>query len=1374
MADGKVVIETDLDSSGIEKGIKNTQKSLKAQAASLAAVYRKQGMSASEALKKAWGDIERDSKTTTDTVEKNWDKSFEQLKNIAKRGLEVIRKAVTVTATSLVAVGTAATIVGSNFEEGMSKVAAISGATGADFEKLKEKAKQMGATTKFSATEAASAFEYMAMAGWKTTDMLGGIDGVMNLAAASGEDLALVSDIVTDAITAFGLSASDSGHFADVLAAASSNANTNVSMLGESFKYVAPIAGAMKYSVEDTSLALGLMANASIKGSMAGTSLKTSLANLASPTDSMAEVMEKYGISLTDADGSMKSLREVIDTLRSKMGGLDEATQTAAASTLFGKEAMAGMLAIINASEADYNKLASAVNNADGTAKNMADTMQDNLKGSITILKSSLEGLGIQIYESMETPLKNAANAGIKSVERISGAFKRGGLSGAVKEAGKMIDEFTDNLAESSKVAGDIINPLKNVTKQAFNLGKTALPSLVKVLRTTIKNMDILVPIVVAGYTALKAHTAITAAHVAVTKTIAAATTLWKNAQEALNIAVTKNPIGLVVTVLGTLVAGIGAYNLITGEAIDATSGLSEEQKKIIKNSKDAIENLKQEAAARQENLKSATAEMDASEALWSELQKCVDANGRVKSGYEARAQYISGELASALGVEIGLVDGIIQNYEDLDKSIKDVIASKKANAMVEAMDSDYTSAMKEQCELASQLVNDYNKLRESKDRNAKITEEMAELEHDLATVTTHTGEEIKIHTKRYYDLSKELDRVTAEVETNQAAFDASSAAMKDNEKVISDYNLILEAAMSGSTETINSALAEIQSGIDTSLQASSEAAYKQTEEISKTLLELLQGQEEGIVDLQQSVIDNTAQSMGIALNTMSDSSENMKKMLENAGAEGSSRMIAAMASANLSGNLSLEAQAGMEGFIAGFSGLDIETKEVWSQAWYGALEGLKGFEDLADPAKEGVDVFLESLREALDVNSPSRKVMDIFSYVWPGAEKGLDEGKDSVIEKAQTFIQEFLARFETSELNNNMSQTGINIMTSFAQGISSQTGNSQAAGTANALAANAGAASVVPTTEGKTWGFSFGSGITNAASTVSKAGLAAATAAKTGASTVNPTQVGSKFSTDLSSGMLSQSGTISNSGKKLAESAKKSAGGVNPSSTGKTFGSTYAAAVSGMQASAQAAGAAIASAANGLHGLASVSAHQAGANFGTGFGGGIRSAIGSAVNAAASLAQNALAAIKNKLDIHSPSRETTKLGEFTGEGMPIGIRKKIPEARKASDEMSDAILEGLDVEYQLGRMRAAMNMEKMVIGSNMTMKVVHEYTMENKGEIQKLSDMISNMKLRMAKEDIASLAREFAVITADNLEGMGMTCYEREFARVVRRAAET
>ena len=279
-----------------------------------------------------------------------------------------------------------------DFESMMSQVKAISGATGQAFDDLTAKAQEMGATTKFTATESAEAFNYMAMAGWKPQQMIDGISGIMSLAAASGEDLGTTSDIVTDALTAFGLSAGDSGHFADVLAQASANANTNVSMLGESFKYVAPVAGAMNYSVEDTSLALGLMANASIKGSMAGTALKTSLANMAAPTDSMAEAMDKYGISLTDSEGNMKSLRGAIDNLRGSLGGLSETEQTAAASTIFGKEAMAGMLAIINASEEDYNKLSTAIDNSKDAAEGMADTMLDNLKGSFTLMQSAIEG----------------------------------------------------------------------------------------------------------------------------------------------------------------------------------------------------------------------------------------------------------------------------------------------------------------------------------------------------------------------------------------------------------------------------------------------------------------------------------------------------------------------------------------------------------------------------------------------------------------------------------------------------------------------------------------------------------------------------------------------------------------------------------------------------------------------------------------------------------------------------------------------------------------------------------------------------------------------------------------------------------------------
>ena len=230
--------------------------------------------------------------------------------------------------TAIAGVVAASTNVGKEFEAQMSTVAAISGATGNELAALEAKAKEMGATTQFSATEAGQAMEYMAMAGWKSSDMVDGISGIMNLAAASGEDLASTSDIVTDALTAFGMTASDSGRFADVLAAASSNANTNVAMLGESFKYVAPLAGTLGYSAEDASIALGLMANAGIKGSQAGTSLKTALANMSAPTDKQAAAMEKLGLSLTDSEGNMKSMREVMVDMRSNFAGLSEAEQT--------------------------------------------------------------------------------------------------------------------------------------------------------------------------------------------------------------------------------------------------------------------------------------------------------------------------------------------------------------------------------------------------------------------------------------------------------------------------------------------------------------------------------------------------------------------------------------------------------------------------------------------------------------------------------------------------------------------------------------------------------------------------------------------------------------------------------------------------------------------------------------------------------------------------------------------------------------------------------------------------------------------------------------------------------------------------------------
>lgn len=321
----------------------------------------------------------------------------------------------------IVGLGVAAVKVGSDFDAAMSQVSATSGATGKDLQDLRDKAKEMGASTKFSASESAEAMNYMAMAGWNSKQMIAGLPGILNLAAASNESLANTSDIVTDALTAFGLTAEDSGHFADVMAKTSSSANTNVSLMGETFKQVAPLAGTLGFSVEDTSLAIGLMANAGIKGSQAGTSLKAALANLSSPTDKMKAKMKELGISMTDSNGQTKPLITIITELREKFGKLSKSQQTAAASTIFGKEAMSGMLAVINASDKDFNSLYENIKNADGAAEDMAKTMQDNLQGDLTTLSSALEGLGIKISEALTPVLREITQAVTEFISWLNG-----------------------------------------------------------------------------------------------------------------------------------------------------------------------------------------------------------------------------------------------------------------------------------------------------------------------------------------------------------------------------------------------------------------------------------------------------------------------------------------------------------------------------------------------------------------------------------------------------------------------------------------------------------------------------------------------------------------------------------------------------------------------------------------------------------------------------------------------------------------------------------------------------------------------------------------------------------------------------------------
>lgn len=336
-------------------------------------------------------------------------------KNIAKVG-QSMTKSLTL---PIIATGTACIKMASDFEAGMSRVQSISGATAEQIARLSEKAKQMGAQTKFSATEASEAFSYMAMAGWKTEEMLEGIEGIMYLAGATGEDLATTSDIVTDALTAFGLSASDTNKFVNVLAQTSANANTNVAMLGESFQYVAPVAGALGYSVEDVSTALGVMANSGIKASNAGTALRTLFSNLAKPTDQMKKAMDNLGISLTDSEGNMKDFNSLMLDMRAGFADLDEAQKASYASTIAGKLGMSGLLAIVNTSDSDFNKLSESIYNSAGACEEMYKVANDNLKGQLTILKSTVQSLAISFGERL-TPYVEKA---VKWLQNLTDKF---------------------------------------------------------------------------------------------------------------------------------------------------------------------------------------------------------------------------------------------------------------------------------------------------------------------------------------------------------------------------------------------------------------------------------------------------------------------------------------------------------------------------------------------------------------------------------------------------------------------------------------------------------------------------------------------------------------------------------------------------------------------------------------------------------------------------------------------------------------------------------------------------------------------------------------------------------------------------------------
>ncbi len=467
----------------------------------------------------------------------------------ANLGSEAIMGAINVLSNDLRQLAIYCYGVGTEFEAAMSQVEAISGAYGENLEALTKKAKDLGAATKFSATEVAQAMNYMAMADWDAEQMLAGIDGVIRLAAASGGDLAETSDIITDALTAFGMKAEDVGHFADVLAAASANANTNVSMLGESFKYVAPLAGTMGYSIDETAEMLGIMANSGIKASTAGTSMRTMLTNLAQGVEIEAAAFGKMEINAANADGSMKSLNEVLGELRSAFSLMTDEEKTNNAAIIAGDKALSGFLSLVNAGEADINKLRSAIENCDGAAEKMAETMQNNVAGKATILKSAIEGLGIAIYEKFSRAIGDSLDNVTEKIDNLNNSVVNGelgnSLDGLAESAGNAAEELIDFAGEVLPgFIGATTNVLKFLTD--FRVEIQAVLTAIIAYKAAMKAKDIFTSFVGSIKSIISAF-----------QGLKTATTAATTAQNAHNAAVSSNPYAIAAAAIGLLAGGL-------------------------------------------------------------------------------------------------------------------------------------------------------------------------------------------------------------------------------------------------------------------------------------------------------------------------------------------------------------------------------------------------------------------------------------------------------------------------------------------------------------------------------------------------------------------------------------------------------------------------------------------------------------------------------------------------------------------------------------------------------------------------------------------------------------------------------------------------
>lgn len=1269
MADGKIVIETGLDTKGIETGLK-------------------------------------------------------KVSSIAKTGIATAVTAISGMSTALAGVAGYSIKVGSSFEAGMSKVQAVSGASNEQLQRLSDKAKEMGATTKFSATEAADAMNYMAMAGWKTEDMLNGIDGIMNLAAASGEDLATTSDIVTDALTAFCLPASDSTHFADVLAAASSNANTNVSMMGETFKYVAPVAGSLGYSAEDCAVAIGLMANSGIKASQSGTALRSMLSRLAKPSKEVKEVMEKLNISLTDSHGNMKSLDTLMGDLRNSFSGLSESEKAELASSLAGQEAMSGLLAIVNASDADFNKLKDAIYGADGASAKMAETMQDNLKGKITITKSTIEGLGIKIYEEIEDPMKEAAEGTTDSVEQISSALENGGIDAAVEKTGNIIGGLSVKIAQESPKMVDASvlllksfvqgikknkNQLKNASREIIDSlcdglikllpkemqqpAKKALDSLKKTFSSGLgslsgvtkkeleiigklftklaDHMDTVAPVVISLVAAFKTFQMVqgpVGIVVSVLMKLQSVSSETGLAVSALNAIMSANPAVLIAGAIAALVGGLALYATTVNQADaeqEAFNAKMDELGSNIESNQRSLDNLKESMENTGSSIEASVAPVE----KWKEgLNDAFDSTGKVKEGCEDTANYILNQLNEAMGTSYSLTtegfiqdnEGVKQSLEEVNQSIDAYIQSLKQKAVQEATTTQYTEAIQNQSEAQKNLTDAQKAYNDALNEYAQVQKDWSNGINDLSGLEK---------------AQKNLDKTREKLgEASQASVEASVE--------VNGLDQVMGKLAEGTPESVQEALdmyaqipayaSEAADGVVTSQKEIQSALgstdyTKMTEGFQLAVMQIDQSGGKIPVSLRSSILQ--------ALNEVQKMGPEGKEYMENSMQQ---MMVA------------------MKDKIPEFKGAASMTGEEILDTFQRYLVDSGALEGTGSEAIGQLSSGITSANVSIPAGQKAQEATEAVSA-------GITQGSPVIQESTRNALESGINSGVTSaDVTSATAAAGKKAVDSEASGITSGMGSiGQALNTVNAYAMSQMSGSGLPQTAGQTGSDTAGklaSGLTSGQGNTTKAAL---NLAKTVANSVKAVNLGSNLQsqarqavTAFTAGIRGQTSTAGNAAKALGTSTAKALSACNLAASGRTegtsFGNAFAVAIASQNGAARSSGNGLALNAKNALQAGINGSHNIGLQFSAGFASGIRSGRNGVAAAAAAVANAAANAAKANLDIHSPSRVGDWIGKMFDYGISGGMTKNTGVVEKAAGHVTDSMR--IDTKSLLSMMRGAMS----------------------------------------------------------------------------------